>query len=789
MRCTTFDLETTIRRLFKRKASPFYNTNQIVAVGYKSLSDVGTSGRYLPENPDPRWFIDLLDSCDLLIGFNIKFDILHCMADPDFRKAWIRWIVRGGQLWDVQLAEYLLYGMDPKHHMLSLDEVAPRYGGSLKNDAVKALWAAGVDTTEIDRDLLMEYLLGAKGDPDDHGDIGNTELCFRGQLAAFRARNGLNSALLNMGALVFTIEAEFNGMFIHKERAEELRAEVLEELQGAEARLFSYVADLPYEFKWTSPKQLSALIFGGDVTYETRQEKRDEHGELVYFQKEEEHVLLIDGTTKRADQLVEWEWGTNVQRFSGGKNKGMPKTKKVKVPDIERGPKIEKVEKVYTFPGYAKPEKKWESKSTPGVYSTASEIIKELGELYGDGVPFLKDLSTRAKLAKDLGTYYYSEDSETGERKGMMTLIGPDGLIHHQLNMTSTVTARLSSSDPNLQNIPKGDKSKIKSVFVSRFTGGKIVQSDFTSLEVYVQAILTMCRQLIDDLKSGLDMHCSRAMTAWGREHGVTYEYILEAAKDESHPEHAKWKKLRNIAKIFSFQRAYGAGVKKIAAFTKMPEEDIEALIAAEAERYPEIDEFYELLADVVKRNRVPGKVFVPHPEVKGVMCQLGRSHYTTPDGKVYSYREQPSPEYLVKKGINQSFSPTEQRNYVVQGTGGEWAKAAMWLSVRAFYAKENFNERALLVNQVHDAEYVDSAPEVSLDAAALLEACMLEASNFMEWYFNWPLPLGVPTETKYGDSMMEEHDLPACHPQRVAEYRAWVRQTLIGNHKPSYEE
>jgi DNA polymerase-1 len=779
------DLETTIKKVFKRKASPFGGANSIVAVGFKCKDDPVNTGYYLPENPQPRWFTDLLKKCKLLVGFNIKFDILHCMQNPEFRQAWIEWIVDGGQLWDVQLAEYLLYGMDPAQHMLSLDEVAPRYGGSLKNDAVKALWDAGVDTLDIDRDLLMEYLLGAPEVDDDHGDIGNTEMCFRGQLAAFRARNGLNSALLNMGALVFTIEAEYNGMFIDRERGEELRAKLLIDLTAAEERLHAYVAHLPYEFKWTSPKQLSALIFGGDIAYETRQEKRDENGEYVYFQKEEEHVLLIDGTHKRADQLVEWDWGTQVQRFTSGKNKGMPKTKKVKVPDIERGPKIEKVEKVYSFPGYTQPEKKWESKSTPGVYSTASDIIAELGSR---DIPFLKDLAARAKMSKDLGTYYYSEDEDSGERKGMMTLIGDDGLIHHQLNMVNTVTARLSSSDPNLQNIPKGDKSDVKSVFVSRFKGGKIVQSDFTSLEVYVQAILTMCRQLIEDLRSGLDMHCARAMTAWGKKHGVTYEYILEAAKDENHPEHKKWKKLRNIAKIFSFQRAYGAGVKKIAAFTGMPEEDIEALILAEAERYPEIDSFYEDLAEVVKRNRKPGKVFVPHPEVKGITCQLGRSHYTTPDGKVYSYREQPAPEYQVKRGTYQSFSPTEQRNYVVQGTGGEWAKAAMWLSVRAFYAKGNFGGRGLLVNQVHDAEYADAAGDVALDAAALLEACMLEASNFMEWYFNWPLPLGVPTETKYGDSMMEEHDLPACHPQRVAQYRAWVRETLIANHKPSYE-
>ena len=76
----------------------------------------------------------------------------------------------------------------------------------------------------------------------------------------------------------------------------------------------------------------------------------------------------------------------------------------------------------------------------------------------------------------------------------------------------------------------------------------------------------------------------------------------------------------------------------------------------------------------------------------------------------------------------------------------------------------------------------------MALDAAALLEACMLEASNFMEWHFAWPLPVGVPTETKYGSSMMEENDLPDCHRPRVREYQAWVRKTYIADNVPTYE-
>ncbi len=818
----SFDLETTIKVALKRKASPFYNLNRIVAVGYKRKDDTKNSGIYYPTTkniegeyeggaPD-GWFKDLLEGTSLLVGFNIKFDILHAICQgPLNRTAWVEYIDRGGMVWDCQLAEYLLHGMTQEYHMAAMDEVAPSYGGNIKDDAVKSLWNAGVDTCDIDKTLLMDYLVGTN-DTDDIGDIGNTERMFLGQLAAFRARGGLNSAMLNMGALCFTIEAEYNGMFVDKEWALAKAAELLEELKEADRELEAFIPeDLPFQFNWNSRFHKSALIFGGQVKYVAKENILDEDGNLTYYQKDAVHYVLQDGSTMECswwEHCMYTEWkdsGVPEDKcrveYKSGKNKGEYKTKKVKVPDIERGPKQRNADFYYTFPGHTEPDPKWESKSDPGVYSTAAEVIEELG---ARDIPFLKALARRADLHKDLSTYYIATDEKTGEQKGMLTLVGPDGIIHHKLNMNTTVTGRLSSSDPNLQNVSKGEHdeetgeekgSQIKRAFVSRFrSGGKIIQSDFTSLEIFVQAILTDCKQLIEDLKQGLDMHVLRAEQAWGKEEGKDYDYILSAAKDDKHPEHRKWHKKRTNAKVFSFQRAYGAGVQKIAATTGMSVEEVEALVQAELERYPEIDAFIEKLTEEVKANRRPTNRFVDHPDVRGLVCQLGRSHYTTPDGKMYSFSESPSPRFLAERpvskgGCAQSFSPTELKNYPVQGTGGEWAKAAMYLALRAFYRKGNFGGLALLVNQVHDALYVDAADDVATEAAALLHACMIEASNYMEWWFKWPLPLGVPSETKMGNNMMEERNPPEEFKALSLEYQAWVREHFCGNHVPTYEK
>ena len=180
------------------------------------------------------------------------------------------------------------------------------------------------------------------------------------------------------------------------------------------------------------------------------------------------------------------------------------------------------------------------------------------------------------------------------------------------------------------------------------------------------------------------------------------------------------------------------------------------------------------------------------HPEIKGLQCFLGKSTFSTPDGKRYSYREYPAPKNIVRKtGIATSFSPPEIKNYVVQGTGGEFAKAAMWLAVRAFYARENFGGLALLVNQVHDAVYVDSHKDVFGEASALLHACMEEASTLIEQRFNWRIDAPVPSETNAGSSMYEEKECPEMvdnWDEKVLNFKSEIRELYLKGYVPLIE-
>lgn len=806
------DLETTIKSYAKRKASPFHPDNWVVMGGWATKADPTPRGRRYSQFRQGDLtddFISLLASgIRFLVGQNIKFDILHIISKDDRAlKAWMKYVADGGLVWDLQLAEYVMEGQDQASHMLSMDELALRYGEDLKVDEVKKLWEAGIDTPDIDPALLARYLLGEDlpNGGRREGDIGVTRNIFLKQLARAQKEGMSRLLMLEFGALIASIEMERNGMYVDKalgyKLADELRAELAEAKQNLEEYL---PPNLPFEFNWGNRYHLSPIIFGGRIKYQRREyDLKDgeptfhppitsDRERYAYAQKDEPHYVMDDGKTVSVEQFDDWffsatgdtsvsPWGPRAQ-YKAGKNAGEYKTKKVKVDDYDK-PKSRMVDDYLEFPGFTKPLEEWAS-STEGLYSVGSDVIKTLTE--NTNIPFLKTLGRVTAISKDLGTYFISDDGE----KGMLTLVGDYGLVHHSINHTSTVTGRLSGNNPNLQNIPKGNKSKAKLMFVSRYHDGDIGQSDFSSLEVYCQAWLTKPKLLIKDLLEGLDLHCVRLAAKEAK----PYEEVLKLCKGYFQDDGTfidaieEWDYKRTGAKVFSFQRAYGAGVATIAKATGMPIEDVQALIDAENARYPEIESYFASLEQEIERNAVPTTNFSAHPMNPAVRVQMRISRIRTPDGKRYTFRSHPSQGWQLKRGITATFSPTERMNYPVQGLGGQVMKAAMWLNVREFYRRENFDGLALLVNTVHDAAYRDSHPSVSLASSELMHACMEAASDFLAYWFKWDIPLPVPTDSVRGANMGEEVKLNSQEfKANVAAIRADLRTRYMDGFVPNY--
>lgn len=776
-RYMVFDLETETHTKYKRKANAFLEENWVVMRGWKLQGDTRGYATYHP-TLDRSSYLRIPDDVMLLVGFNLKFDLLWEMAqgNPDL-KAFFK---RGGKIWDCQYVEYLLRGHTQDVQMVALDDIIESYGGRRKIDEVKLLWEAGVQTSEISEKLLADYLLGTEEEKRNSGDIGNTEKIFLGQV---RKAVQLGMKLMiedRMDGLLCTTEMEFNGLKIDRDVAQARLLVLQEDLRTATTALNQSLPELPWTFNWNSRIQVSCLIFGGTAKYKVREEYIDEKtGELARLKATETWPLFTgpNGTVPINPNKCQYDdikmlhyikynrggmpailWQDTVR---SGPKKGQGKTKKVDVPGEL---KIKWQDRFYKFEGLAEPDKAWQGLETDGageyIYSTSGDVIEEL--LARTDIPFLKAYDRKNELTKEIGTYYYVIN-EDGEEKGMLTCVMPDGTLHHKLNHTSTVTTRLSSNDPNLQNLPRVDmdsgvaKSEVKRMFVSRFgEDGVMVEIDYSQLEVVVQGVLSGDPNLCDDLRAKKDFHCIRV----GAKHKISYEDAVKWCKQGiSYPalEASGFvgKIERTKCKVFSFQRAYGAGAAKIAVTTGMPIKEVEELIENEDSLYPGVVAFNDRVAKEVAATAEPFPAFC---DVQQRYRNFRKGYYRAPTGTRYCFRTYDAPDYVKKRGQDQTFSPTQLKNYPVQGTGGEFVQAVLGLLWRHFISTDNYAGRAFLVNTVHDCVWADVHKDVLHQVVPKMVEIMQSIPEYYNSRYGMNITVPFPVEAEIGPNMMDLH-------------------------------
>lgn len=770
-----WDLETTIKKSYKRVANCFDADNYVVAPGW-SINGGKPEGRYFTGRVDPDEYFPDLTNVTLIVGVNIKFDLLWAWESKKLQA----FLKRGGQIWDCQYSEYLMDGGVQSSHMLSMDEMADRYyEGGGKIDAVKEMWAEGINTCDIPKDLLMDYLLG---DGDQIvGDINNTWRIFTHQIK--RATEEMHPNFLAMQRMRFdgllaTTEIEYNGLYVNREVGEAQREELAKDLAAAEEVLREFIPELPpeLEFNWNSIYHKSSLLYGGTVKYKKWTAHLDDDGKNIYCQKDEKWPLFnkIPVDPAKCIKKTHKQWGEVMlypheqgkikigdktyimqDRFKGGKNAGKAKTKIMKVPDTTK-PKGALQDYYFTFPGYTTPKDSWKSEVTDAfdnpIWGTGGDIIEELTK--HTDVPFLKALGDRVGLAKILGTYYWEVDKK-GNKKGMLTLVGDDGIIHHKLNHTSTVTTRMSSSDPNLQNVPRADTAAVKLMFESRFgKQGSMSEIDYSQLEVVVMGVLSGDKQLTADLQSRVDFHCKRVAAKLAME----YEEVWKL----HHVEHDEYiGSQRTNAKSFSFQRAYGAGAKAIAADTGIPLDEIEALIVAEEAMYPGVVQFDKNVEKSIIKTRTPSG---EHLYVDGVQYSKGRGHWDSPTGTRFCWHEGITPKFMHKHGKFTGFSPTERKNYPVQGVGGEMVQAMLGKVFRYFLANDRFGGKILMVNTVHDCVWFDGITEMMHEHLPKIQALMETIPEvYNEAFPNMNIVVPFPAETEIGPNMYDMSVLKAA--------------------------
>ena len=800
-RIVVFDLEVENHPYYGALASPVHPDNFVVASAWATL-DGEVQSVYRPNKQDAKdWakFLDLATPGGILVAHNAPFDVQWLLVHQ--RDRFMRFLESGGRVFCTAYAEYLLSNQQDTYP--SLDSTAPKYGGSHKVDGVKIMWEQGKLTSEIDPALLLEYLAG----PD--GDVENTRKVFIGQMQELQERGMLDMALERMEGMLFVCLSMHSGLCIDPEVAEKQRREIEQELQALTEK-FKALRNLPseIEFKDTSDYCMSAWLYGGPIKYRVQDVWLEEDGTPKYEKREA--YLLADGGAVFLEEVqgmsieeIEAKHGPLV-RYRAGKNKGLPKVEKV----ASSTPKLRWYERQLVLPGCVPLSKlpkevreefvqRFSGKrlladGSP-VLSTGADALQFLlarPEFSDETKELLQDLLRYAKLDKDLGTYYrkeeLDEDGNVVKRSGMLQYCTEHNIVYHQLNCTSTVTGRLSSKQPNLQNIPRGDTSDVKRMFVSRFNNavwlryamqhgiipqdlaqqcldalergepqGRLLEADYSNLEVVTLAALSKDEALCKALVQGIDMHCLRL----SKKLGEPYEEVLKKCKDETHPEHKRYKKMRTDIKPMSFAYQYGASAQGIAFSTGCSVEEAQAFIDAEKALFPGVEEWYE--REIFAKVEASKKLYREMDE-DGRWRVYARGVWQSPGGTCYEFREYPKTEWVDGQKISvMQFKPTQLRNYPIQGESGFFVQAVSGAIVRWLVQKRFFGGRVFCINQVHDAVYFDVHTSVLKEVASAVQYIMESLPQMMR-RLGYDLAVPFPAAVEVGLNLLEKEHFHA---------------------------
>lgn len=305
-------------------------------------------------------------------------------------------------------------------------------------------------------------------------------------------------------------------------------------------------------------------------------------------------------------------------------------------------------------------------KKTKTGYSTAADVLENLAQDY----PFVKNILKYRTLAKLVSTYL----------DALPQLIRKEtGRIHSSFNQTVTATGRLSSSDPNLQNIPvrTEEGKKIRSLFVPGEGYDSFISSDYSQVELRILAHMSGDESLIQAFLNKEDIHRRTAAEVLG----IPFEEVT--------PEQ------RSHAKAVNFGIIYGISDFGLSRQLGIPRKQAADYIKAYFERYPHIHAFMDGLIEKAR--------------------ETGRA--TTLFGR---YRE--LPDIHSKNFQRRSFAERTAMNTPIQGTAADIMKMAM-IAVYDKMQQGHYKSRVLL--QVHDELVAEVVNEEKEEIAKLLKETM----------------------------------------------------------------
>ena len=276
--------------------------------------------------------------------------------------------------------------------------------------------------------------------------------------------------------------------------------------------------------------------------------------------------------------------------------------------------------------------------------------------------------------------------------------------MHHQrdhvypkLNTTATNTGRLSSSNPNGQNIP----GEVRNLITSNLSNA-VYEIDFKQLEMVAVACVSRCKHMITALNQGQDLHYLSGKTVFG----------WTSPSDMTDQD-------RKIVKAVNFGVLYGGKATGLAKSTGVAKAKVQKIIDSFYRTYPGVGLWQErMFTDVVDN-------MYPHSIKEGI--QRYASDYKLPlSNRKFRFIEGAAPPWVARKtGRPFSFSPTHTSNYPIQGfAGGDICMYALWVLFKS-------NPKFTFIITVHDSIIIESDEDISIIQTAVDAMCQETQAHF----------------------------------------------------------
>jgi len=328
-------------------------------------------------------------------------------------------------------------------------------------------------------------------------------------------------------------------------------------------------------------------------------------------------------------------------------------------------------------------------KTKTGQYVTSEEVLQTLKSK----APIVEDILNYRGMKKLLSTYVDS----------LPTLINPrTGHIHTSFNQALTATGRLSSSDPNLQNIPvrTDDGKEIRKCFIPE-PGCKFFSADYSQIELRIMAHLSGDENMIEAFRSGFDIHKATAAKIWKEQ--------MDDVTDSQ----------RKKAKQANFGIIYGITTYGLAQRMEIPNGEAKEIIEGYFATFPKVKEYMEKAKELARQKGYAETIF-------------GRRRYL--------------PDINSANGTVRGFAERNAINAPIQGSEADVIKVAM-VKIWNRFKKENIRSKMIL--QVHDELNFSVYPE---------EAEKVEKIVMEEMQSAYKLQVPLVADAGWGNNWLEAH-------------------------------